>query len=96
MARTARKATWEEKYNDDKDMERWLQLKDDGSLDSDRRLLLDLGVVLVEELRAAVEVDGSHPMLTIKNNDTSLSLPEVVVLSATTQLNEHTAEAEEL
>ena len=65
MARTARKAKWEEKYSEDKQMQEWLLLRDDGSLESDRRLLVELEVVYVENLRAAVEV--SDEVIIIKD-----------------------------
>lgn len=96
MARTARKATWEEQYGNDEDMNQWLKLKDDGSLESDRRLLLDLGVVLVEELRAAEDVDTSDTIVVSKDNDQALTPPEVFTQPLMAQPNEHTDHAGEL
>jgi hypothetical protein len=67
MERLARKATWETEYNRNALMQRFAGRQDDGSLESDRRLLVRMGLAraenmvgwrMVQEPEAAAEPAG--------------------------------------
>lgn len=53
MKRTARKLKWDDKFGESKQMAIWQTLHDDGTLDSGRRLLVDLKLVKPEHLKGA-------------------------------------------